>query len=241
MTRLRRQEGFTLPELLIGISMSMIIALACFSLLETAMRRTGQTQDRVEATQRGRQALDTMTRQLRSQVCLPADQLPTGTVIAQPAIASASPTSVTFFSDLSTGSGTFANRVEKRVLTYDASKKRIVEERYKTTGVTPLVFKAAPESRKVLVTNVVPDPGNSVFRYYAFGVATATEIPKTNIELTNPGTTDIGRIARVDIAFVTRAGSEVATTTNDASLTLRTQVYMRAADPNDPAPYPTCV
>jgi Tfp pilus assembly protein PilW len=244
---MRRQDGFTLPELLIGISMSMIIALAGFALVDTAMKRTGETADRVEATQRGRQAMDVMTRSLRSQVCLPADQLAAPITTAQPAVALASPTQVTYFTDMSTGTAAFPARVEKRELIYDPAKRTITERRYKTTGVAPIVWQSS-SAKKTLVTNVVPDPKFSplpgsptIFRYYAFGAASGSEPPKTNVELTNPGAADIGRIARIDIAFVTRAGSEKATTTSDASLSLRSQVYVRSADPNDPAPYPTCV
>jgi type II secretory pathway pseudopilin PulG len=247
MRRLRRQEGFTLPELLIGVTMSMIIALAGFALLETAMKKTGETADRVEATQRGRQAMDVITRELRSQVCLPADQLGPTFATAQPAVAVASPTQVTFFSDMTDGTGAFLNRVEKRVLVYDPAKKTLVEERYKTTGVVPLTWKSTG-SKKTLATNVVPEPNFSpdpakptIFRYYAFGPATASEPPKTNLELTNPGPADIGRIARIDVAFVRRSGTEKVTKTTAGSLSLRSQVYIRAADPNDPAPYPTCV
>ena len=87
MRRVRSQEGFTLTELLIAMTAGMVILLAGFGLLETVLKRTGETQLRVEATQRGRQALDVMTRQLRSQVCLNA---------TTPAVAAATANSVTF-------------------------------------------------------------------------------------------------------------------------------------------------
>ena len=102
MTRLRSQDGFTLPELLTAMAMGTIILLGAFGLLDTAMRRTSETQLKVEATQRGRQALDLVTRQLRSQVCLDT---------ATPAVLEATPTSVTFYADLSNGSGAVDTRV----------------------------------------------------------------------------------------------------------------------------------
>lgn len=248
MSRLRREEGFTLPELITTLVMLMIITLAAFALLETAMRRTSDTQARVEANQRGRQALDIITRQLRSQTCIPEDQ--STTALAQPAISVADPNSVTFFVDLSTGNADFDDRIEKRVLTYNPTAKTITETRYLTTGVVPVVFRATPESTRVLLSNVVPDPTNknsanvvSVFRYFAFGPGSAGVAPKTDVELVSPAAADIGRVALVDLAFVTRAGAATAapTTIPAGSLTLHDQVYVRAADPNDPAPYPTCV
>ena len=45
-------------------------ALAAFSLIEVVMRRTSETQGRVEASQRAAPRWTSMTRQLRSQVCL---------------------------------------------------------------------------------------------------------------------------------------------------------------------------
>ena len=70
MTRLRREDGHTLPELLTALGMATVILLATFALLDHVMKRTAETQARVEATQRGRQAMDTMSRALRSSVCL---------------------------------------------------------------------------------------------------------------------------------------------------------------------------
>jgi len=241
--QMRRADGFTLPELLIGITMATIIMLAAFALLDTAIRRTGETQARVEATQRGRQAPDVITRELRSQVCLPSEVLAGTPTAPQPAIAAASPFSTTFYVDLTDGTASFVSRVEKRVLTYDPAGRRLVEDRYRSTGVVPLMFQEPP-SRKVLVTNVVPDTDDesrlpdgspAIFRYYAFGPAATP-----TVEVINPTASERARIARIDLAFVTRAGSEQVTGTPAASLTLRDRISIRAADPNDPAPYPTC-
>ena len=70
--RLRREDGHTLPELLTALMMATVILLATFALLDHVLNRTAETQARVEATQKGRQAMDTMTRAIRSSVCLSA-------------------------------------------------------------------------------------------------------------------------------------------------------------------------
>jgi type II secretory pathway pseudopilin PulG len=235
IARLRRQDGFTLPELLITISMSMIIALAAFGLLETAIKRTGETQARVEATQRGRQALDVMTRQLRSQVCLSA---------TVPAMVEASPLKAVFYVDLTDGSKPLAERVEKRELIYESAKNRIIERAFVAIpGQNPTVFPASPTRTKVLLEHATPGRWNpavsdTVFRYYAFGTSTP---PQPNVELVNPAdTTALGRIARIEIAYVSNAGKPNAANPPRGSMDLHDQVYLRAADPNDPAPYPTC-
>jgi len=230
MRRIRSQEGFTLTELLIAMTAGMVILLAGFGLLETVLKRTGETQLRVEATQRGRQALDVMTRQLRSQVCLNA---------TTPAVAAATPSSVTFYADLSNGTGGPETRVEKRTLSYDPATRTIYETVLKPAGVATAIAYPGPAATRELVRNVIPDPRGrpSIFRYYTFPPATAgsTTIREPSQELVNPDAATIGRIARIDLAFAVTAGTNAR-----SPLTLRDQVYVRAANPNDPAPYPTC-
>ena len=70
--RLRSEAGFSLPELLITLTIAGVIMLAAFALVEFVMKRTAEAEQRVEATQRGRIGMDMITRQLRSQVCLGA-------------------------------------------------------------------------------------------------------------------------------------------------------------------------
>ena len=60
----------TLPEVLVTLTIATIITLATFSLVEVTMGRSGEVAARVDAVQRGRSAMDDMSRQLRSQVCL---------------------------------------------------------------------------------------------------------------------------------------------------------------------------
>ena len=63
------QDGFTLPELLVTLAIALIVSLATFSLIDIVMSRSGEIGARVDTTQRGRTAMDQITRQLRSQVC----------------------------------------------------------------------------------------------------------------------------------------------------------------------------
>ncbi len=241
MKRLRSQDGFTLPELLTAISMSMIILLGAFAVLDTVMTRTVETQARVEATQRGRQALDVMTRQLRSQVCLDS---------TTPAIAEAEPNRVTFYADLSAGDTALNQRIEKRVLSYDPATARLYESVYKpVAGSDPIAYPATPDFTRELVRNVAPDGGAPVFRYYAFTPATATTKPEPTEQLVSPDAANRERIARIELAFAVKAGrtGELAR----GGITLRDEVLVRSVDPNkydpknpDPiqrAPRPTCL
>lgn len=241
MTRLRGQEGFTLPELLTTMSISIIVLLGAFGLLDVVMKRTGETAARVETAQVAREALETMTQQLRSQVC------PT---TATPSIAAASANSVTFYADLSNGAAAVKDRVQKRVLTYDPAARTLTQSVYLPTGAgtssTPPgpTFPAAPSTTRRLATNVDPD-GQSIFRYYAYapGTAatstTAATAATPTVELTAPTTAaDRARIARIQIAFVTKSANP--TMGDRGALTLHDQVVVRSANPNDLAPVPKC-
>jgi type II secretory pathway pseudopilin PulG len=228
MTRVRSQDGFTLPELLTTMTVSMVVLLAVFAVLDTVMKRTAETQARIEATQRGRVVMDTMTRQLRSQTC------PSTTT---PAIADASPNSVTFYTDLTNGAAPRKDSIEKRVLAYDPATKRITQSVYRPTGADPIAFNATATTR-VLATDVVPDGGQPVFRYYAYAPAVAPAAPQLTAELVNPVAADRPKIAQIKLAFVVQASRKAVA--DRVFITMRDDVFVRSANPNDTAPIPLC-
>ena len=82
----------------------MIVLMAAFMVLDRTITASGQVADRSEALQRGRQAMELVTRQLRSQVCVGT----TKPIVSGPTPASAStPTWATA-----------RRRSSKRTLTY---------------------------------------------------------------------------------------------------------------------------
>lgn len=224
MTRLRREDGHTLPELLTALGMATVILLATFALLDHVMKRTAETQARVEASQRGRQAMDTMSRAVRSSVCL------SGTV---PAVSQADASTMTFYTDLGDG----AAPPQKQVLVFDPARRTIVQRIYPGTGAPPAtVYPASPAQEKLLAENVHRDGSTPIFRYFGY---TALAPPTATLALPGPvAAADLGRIARVSMAFVTNAGSGAVV--KKAAVSFSNDVYFRAADPNDPAPYPSC-
>ena len=82
------------------------------------MRRAGEIQGRVEASQKGRAAMDTITRQLRSQVCL------SSTV---PPMAAATATQRHFYADLTDGDAGMPP--ELHTITYDPASRTLIEQR----------------------------------------------------------------------------------------------------------------
>ena len=226
MQRLRSHAGFTLPELLVAMAIGMLTVLAVVAILETSMKQSNAIAGRVNATQRGRIAMDAITRQLRSQVCLSA---------TVPAIISGDDDAVKFYVDLSNGT----KPIEKRELRFDATKRTIREVTW-VGSPPPLTFPATATKDRLLLDDVYrrswPGEPTEIFRYYAFNTATP---PQPILRLPTPlSLTDAARVARIETGFTTlppRAKPSPA-----SSATLQNEIYVRVADPNDPAPTPTC-
>ena len=166
LARVHKDEsGYSLTELLVAMTVGLIVLFAAFLLLDTANSTSAQHRDRQDAVQRGRAAMELLTRQVRSQVCLGAAVQP---------ITYGDPNTVTFYADLTDGS----KNVERRKITFDATAKTITEYVYPGTGVYPdLTFPVAPAQTRVLLTKVerATNGGTPIafLRYYAFDAAGA--------------------------------------------------------------------
>jgi prepilin-type N-terminal cleavage/methylation domain-containing protein len=239
----RRQDGFTLPELLISLSMALIIAIAAMTLVDVTMRKTDDTQNRVTSVQRGRLAMDTVTRQLRSQVCLntttPAMAPPAGWGVNTDA------DNALFYVDFSDGT---APNPELHLITYDATKRQLIEKDYantsKVAGQYVYPAPAAYTRMNVLLDGVVraTDPTTKqpipVFQYYAYNAA--ANPPRPSAQLSGSLTAaQEATVARIDVTFKALPAHASASAQNAGSV-FQDEVYVREADPNAPAPNPTC-
>ena len=238
--RLRSEDGFTLVELLAGMAIAVVILLAAFDLLDMTVSMTAKTQARTEATARGRQALDTMERALRSEVCLDKDQ-----PIVDANWTGATQT-VTFYADFGDGSGTAPP--QRHVLAYDSAAGTITETVYtgvyQGTGNPPTAVYATPPEVTTLATDVAPDtdfPADAsgrrpVFRFYKFDASTPPQfVGPLALPLT---AADSSAVTKVAIAFAVRGADTAA---SDPPLaTMQDDVYVRSADPNLTSPTPAC-
>ena len=128
------ESGFTLPELLTSMVIGMVVLLAAFMLLDRAVSTSSEVSDRQDSAQRGRLAMEVVSRELRSQVCL-GDGQP---------ITAGNDTSVTFYANLSSN----ADSADKRTLRYVAAEKRLYEDIYTGSGTFPtLTFPGFPAPR----------------------------------------------------------------------------------------------
>jgi prepilin-type N-terminal cleavage/methylation domain-containing protein len=228
---LRDEGGFTLIELLTAISIGLLIIFAAFAVLDRTISASGQIADRSEALQRGRQAMQLITRQLRSQVCV-------GT--ATP-IVSGSDLSISFYADLT--DGTPANPIKQRTLSYSATTDTITETVTPSAGTYPaLTFTGTPTSTPLLtkVKQILENNGTTlrpIFRYYGYQTGTTNG---TLVQLSAPlSATDLKRVALIKVGFRSFAVRPIS---NDKdSTTLEDDVYTRTAVPTQLQGAPECL
>ena len=228
--RARREDGFTLVELLAAMSIGVVIVLAALMVLDTSVKTTTRTQQRVDAVQRGRAAMDDITRQLRSQVCL-------GKVAS---MVEARTDSVTFYGDLT--DGTTGTPPQRRTLTYAGGK--LTQNVEAGTGMPPATQWLTAPNTTTLLSDVGTDPAltaaadgtRPVFRYYAFS---QDPVPQLVGPLATPVSAAVlPTIVKISVAFGVRRSGAPAT---DAPMTvMQDDVYIRSADPNLPSPSPLC-
>jgi len=245
---LRRQDGFTLPEMLTAISMAVIISLAAFTLIEVTMHRAGETAARVDTNQRARAAMDTITRQLRSEVCLNK---------TTPPIVSGTDDSVGFYADFTDQSNSDVPPVY-HVLTFTGTQ--ITEADYAGTSnhakPPTFTYDLSKGTNRVVLNDVQryqapkAPAATPIFQYYAYDAANP---PQTSVKLPTPlSAADRARVARVDVTFRATASTRMTPGGRKAvstfTLPVQDQVQVREVDPNsyDPtrnppvAPTPSC-
>lgn len=236
MTGLRNEDGFTLMEVLTALTVGFVVLAATLGLLESTVRLNTGVMAKTDAMQRGRLAMDTITQQLRSQVCFDWDN----SAILQGSDAS----SVTFYADFSADASTPI----KRRLRFDAPTGRIIADQYDPPSplpnpFTPASYPPSPQGSNLVLENATlqRDPVTNqpipFLRYYAYqevgGVLRADQ------ELTPPlDKAEAARAARVDITYLARPTGAVD---NEKAVNLSDQVMARHADPNLAVPDPKCV
>ncbi len=220
-----RQAGFTLIELLVAMSIGLVVLLAAFKALDTFSVANATITTRTDNTQRARLEMDGLVRALRSQACLGP---------GVPGLIAASATSVSFATDL--GDGT--TPPQKRTVTYDATARRLTEQRYAgiTPATTPSTF-SSTATRGPTLTGVDPGTGTAVFTYYAYD--TTQSPPQPTLDLgTTVSAANLLRVARIKVSF--RVGPAAGKVDRTTGAVLEDEVLVRSVDPSDPIPLPRC-
>lgn len=220
---LAAEDGFTLPELLMGMIVGLIVLFGAIQLLDRSTILAGTTRQRVDSAQRGRAAMDFITRDLRSQVCLSA---------SDPPLLAGSDTALTYY--VNTGD---ANAIaEKHVLSLTGGD--LVLQRYVGTGTPPTItWPGTPTSSRTILENVTQTSGTPIFRYYAWGTGDPT-LP--DAQLATPlAATDLNLPVRIAVSFTALPARDFRTTAKGATA-LDDAIYVRSADPTEPTRGPRC-
>ncbi|HEX8157517.1 MAG TPA: hypothetical protein VF526_09035 [Solirubrobacteraceae bacterium] len=218
------EQGYSVVEIVIGLTLALILLFAAFAVLDRGFQLNSQIADRIDATQRGRQAMDLMTRPLRSAVC--PDPF-TASLIG------GTDKQVSFFGDLSDGSRPPAIYT----LVFDPLQRTISELRSNGTGAQPnTTWPSTPTSSRLLLSDVVATSGVPMFRFNAFDAATP---PRPTVVLATPlSAADISRASRITISFTVRPTGRKQTT--GLATNMQDEIDLRSADPNQPRPAPQC-
>ena len=230
MNRMRSEDGFTIMEVLTAAVIGFVVLAATLGLLESSLRLNSGVIAKTDAMQRGRLAMDVVTQQLRSQVCLDgstfADDIPVSAIVA-----GSNSNSITFYVDF-TSTGT---RPKKRTLTFDTVTKEIRTTTYDATKDQPLPtdYPVAPTRTNVLLENAIPQKTTlgvdiPFLRYYAYTLVAGR--PRAELLLSTPlSQADADRVARIDVSFL---ALPTRSTDRKQGVNLGDQVMARHSDPN---------
>lgn len=211
------EDGFSLPELLVAMAIGLIVIFGAFMLLDSSTRLSKATAQRVDATQRGRLALDLVMRELRSQVCLSA---------ATPPIISASGTQVTFYVNL----GGPDQLPERHQISLESGD--LVLRRWVGTGVPPtMTWSVTPTSTRTLLENVTTQGSTPLLRYYTWGEGSPL-VP--DLLLATPlSATALSLVVRVAVAMRVQPARDFRDASARGWADLQDAAFVRFADPND--------
>jgi len=199
--RLADESGFTLVELLATLLVSTIVLFALFGLVDTATRQQSVATDRIDANDRGRAAIDVITAQLRSRVCISGVQ---GSLVA------ASDSQIEFFASLgltpesATQSQTLV--LQRRRLTYrPAPNNDVVEEVWVGSAPAPALPPATSTTAtrtRTLLTNVSLDGTTPFLRFY--GLIGTPPLPDLLLTPRPLSATNLTKVARISVGFAAK-------------------------------------
>jgi len=213
--RLKSEAGFTLIENLVAFVVGIVVILATSSMLDLAPVLTTQVQSRVDSASRGRNAMEQIARELRSEVCLGPNS---------PAIVSGQDNSVTFYAF--TGTGAYAPQMH--TIAWDPQTKAITDSIYVGTGSPPaMTFPSSPTRVDTLIADAVPETGVPIFQYYAF--SQSPPIIPSVLQSTPISGAATANVARIAIKFIANPSGKPS---NSQSTDLQNDAYVRTWNPN---------
>jgi prepilin-type N-terminal cleavage/methylation domain-containing protein len=229
----RSEQGFTLVELIVAVTVGTIVMLASLALLDMTVNGQRDAELRVDALDNGRRGMEQISRQIRSQICLGRGVAP---------VITAQDDQIEFYASLARDPGTAPLEIQRRRLQFVEDGRfgrgRIEETVWVGSGTlgsgTPITWPTPPRVRTV-IADIRRTPGRPIFRYWKYDPDTSPDV----IALTTPvAAPDIGLIVQVGVAFEAWAQGRNAARHQTA---LDSRIFVRTADPTDPERSPRCI
>lgn len=235
--RLRNEDGFTLVELLVATMVGTIVVLASFGLVDMAIDGQATTENRIDASSRGRTAMEQVVRQLRSQACFGR----TAPIIE------GRDDKVVFYASLApspANAGSDPTVLQQRTLEFvpeGAAGRGYLRETVVTGNATPppdTQFTGTPTTRRI-VDNISRVPGTPVFRFYRFDPVNAPQMLQLAPDATGQIVADDRRLTvQVRATFDTWSAGGLGA--DRVRTRLDSRVVNRNSTPTDPTRSPVC-
>jgi prepilin-type N-terminal cleavage/methylation domain-containing protein len=223
---LRSDDGFSLTELLVAMIVGLVVIFAILQVLDTSFSLSRRTQQRMDAAQRGRLAMDLVARELRAQTCL-SD--------TEPSLVSASNSDITYYVNLGLPNAV-PERHQLSLASGDLTLRRWIGTPAAAGVIPSVTYPASPTSTSTLLENVATVGSTPLFRYYSWGSGSS---PTPSTLLATPlVAANIALPVKIGISFA--ALPDRAFNTSKPSATFDDSVYMRLADPTDPTHGQAC-
>jgi prepilin-type N-terminal cleavage/methylation domain-containing protein len=226
---LREDDGFSLMELLVALMIGSIVLTAAMMVFINGMRGTAKVTDRADATARARTTTDVISSLLQAATCN-NNTSPITAAAAQ---------SITFTANLA---GPEDAALQYR-LRWDGTTKTVYEDIFASNGTVSvtdqtLLFPSSPTETRVIGTNMSPQDGTTLFKYYPYD-ATAGAI--SNTAATPPVTNPTTLRSIVAIATSLLAQPEHTTGTSEVgSTSVEAQSVVGQVDPSNPGQGTQC-
>lgn len=221
--RLRNDDGFSLIELLVAMSVGTVVVLAAFTVLDMSISTQSSATDRIETVQRGRQTMNEMSRVIRSHTCLGDNK---------PGIVEATATSLRLHSAI--GPERLVpgfQRIHDRRIVYDSSARTITLQQYDGTDAsTPqtVTFSGTVSSSRVIGDQIRLDGSTPFFRYYTFQGDPAAATLQLNPGVGALSETDRRKVVRIEVRYLVRTRDNEASTRYSL---FTNSFWIRSADP----------
>lgn len=262
-SRTRRDErGMTLVEMMIGIAGGTIILMAAYAAMQVALQTSVRTEDRLEATSRGRLGMERITRDIRSQQCLPGATAGENT----PAMIIATDRSMEFYTSVSQARDG-AQLVQRRRIEWTpvvSSTRRfadggvdvgdVVETIWQqNAGGPPYSFPTTPTQINIVANDVQQQsPTVPMFQYFGYDsgdVGRPSNTPMPFVASAANAQNPQGRprisdenepaIVMIEVRFAARPRRQL--TARSIVVPFTNRVAVRTADPYDPQRRPFCL